>query len=299
MDRFSKITPFQWKLAFLILALAVGKLIYDVLSDGGLGQTAALFIGLPAVLAIIVTLTPKAKSLTGMILKGMTIALLLSGILLREGFICILMAAPLFYLVGVIIGRVIEYKRSNSKIYGLLLLPFLLLSLEGVHGSLSFKRLETVKVERIVAGSAVEVEQTLSQAPVFDRQLPLYLRLGFPRPVSASGSGLAAGDRLGIHFSGPPGFFGQGPPGDLVLEVLDRAPGHVRFRAVSDSSAVAHWLGWQETDVRWTELDPEHTRVTWTLRYERRLDPAWYFSPWERYAVKLAGAYLIETLATS
>lgn len=298
MDRLSKITSFQWKLAFLILALAVGKLIYDALSSHGLTQTAALFIGLPAAVAIIVTLTPKAKSLTGMILKGMTIALLLSGILLQEGFICILMAAPLFYLVGVIIGWVIESKRSNSKIYGLILLPFLLLSLEGVHGSLSFNRLETVKVERIVAASAVEVEQALSQVPDFDRQLPLYLRLGFPRPVSGSGSGLAAGDRLVIHFSGPPGFFGQGPSGDLVLEVLDRAPGHVRFRAVSDSSAVAHWLGWQETDVRWTELDPEHTRVTWTLRYERRLDPAWYFSPWERYAVKLASAYLIETLAT-
>jgi hypothetical protein len=40
------------------------------------------------------------------------------------------------------------------------------------------------------------------------------------------------------------------------------------------------------------------TRVTWTLRYRRGLDPAWYFGPWERYAVRLAAAYLIESVAT-
>jgi hypothetical protein len=38
--------------------------------------------------------------------------------------------------------------------------------------------------------------------------------------------------------------------------------------------------------------------VTWTLRYRRRLDPAWYFVPLERYGARLAAGYLIETLAT-
>src|SRR5260370_36007495 len=35
-------------------------------------------------------------------------------------------------------------------------------------------------------------------------------------------------------------------------------------------------------------LDAHHTRVNWTLHFERRLDPAWYFRPWERYATHLA-----------
>ena len=38
--------------------------------------------------------------------------------------------------------------------------------------------------------------------------------------------------------------------------------------------------------------------MTWTLSYRRRLDPAWYFAPLERYGVGLAAGYLIETLAT-
>jgi len=38
--------------------------------------------------------------------------------------------------------------------------------------------------------------------------------------------------------------------------------------------------------------------VTWTLDYERGLDPAWYFGPWERYATRLAAGYLIDAVAT-
>jgi hypothetical protein len=34
------------------------------------------------------------------------------------------------------------------------------------------------------------------------------------------------------------------------------------------------------------------------LHYRRNLDPAWYFGPWERYGVGLAGKYLIDNLAT-
>src|SRR5690349_23642979 len=90
-----RITRNQWTLAAVILALAVAGVLYRVLVLHKLEQTAALFIGLPAVLAIILALTPQAKSATGMIMKVMTIALLMSGPILGEGFICIIMAAPL------------------------------------------------------------------------------------------------------------------------------------------------------------------------------------------------------------
>ena len=37
-------------------------------------------------------------------------------------------------------------------------------------------------------------------------------------------------------------------------------------------------------EVEWHETGDAQTRVRWTLRYRRSLDPAWYFGPWERYA---------------
>jgi hypothetical protein len=283
----------------LAIAMAAGSLGYRVLVSKHLEQTAALFIGLPAVLAILVALTRPPKSATGVILKAMTLLLLLSGILLGEGFICIVMAAPLFYLVGFVIGRIIDFaekkrqRRLGKSFYGLVLLPFLSLSLEGVYPSLSFPRREVVTVERIVRGATTEVERALAETPHFTRPLPLYLRLRFPRPAAAEGAGLSTGELRRIHFAG-----GEGRPGDLLLRVAEHGPGHARFLAVSDGSHIAHWLDWREADVHWSAERPGWTRVTWTLCYERRLDPAWYFGPWERYAVRLAAGYLVDNTAT-
>ena len=43
---------------------------------------------------------------------------------------------------------------------------------------------------------------------------------------------------------------------------------------------MTHYLTWQEARVEWEPVGAGATRVTWTLRYRRDLDPAWYFGPW-------------------
>jgi len=291
----------RWVLVGVIFALALGSALYRLLVWSHLEQTSALFIGLPALLAAVVALTPRAKSSTGMIMKVMTLALLMSGILLGEGFICIVMAAPLFYLVGFIIGIVMdrvkrrEAENQNPRSYGLMALPLLVLlfSLEGVHRDLSFPRAEVVNVSRTVAADPSSVERALGEEPRFEKSLPYYLRLGFPKPVAAVGHGLHVGDRRAIRFAG-----GEGKPGELLLEVAEAQAGRVLFRVLSDTSHISHWLDWKEAEVTWTARGDVQTDVQWTLRYDRRLDPAWYFAPWERYAVRLAAGYLIETLAT-
>ena len=78
----------------------------------------------------------------------------------------------------------------------------------------------------------------------------------------------------------------------------DARPGLVRWRVVSDDSHMTHFLFWREVRVEWQAVSAETTRVTWTLRYDRGLDPAWYFGPMERYAVRLAAGYLIDAVAT-
>ena len=144
-----------------------------------------------------------------------------------------------------------------------------------------------------MSAPAAEVERALSSSPRVDLPLPFYLRLGFPRPVEAHGAGLRPGDLRHIHFAG-----GDGAPGDLILVVSDSSPGHVRFRAISDQSKIAHWLAWESCEVDWSAQDAGHTRVAWTLRFRRSLDPLWYFRPWERYAVRLAAEHLIRANAT-
>jgi hypothetical protein len=59
-------------------------------------------------------------------MTGITFALLLSAMVFGEGTICILMAAPIFYIVGAIIASVIGgSKRTRHPTQMMLLAPLL------------------------------------------------------------------------------------------------------------------------------------------------------------------------------
>jgi hypothetical protein len=289
----SIISRSQWSLIFLILALSAGSVMYRLIVYGRLEQTAVLFVGIPTVLAILLAMTPKAKTVKGGIMKGLTLALLVSGPLLHEGFICIVMASPLFYLVGLLVGSIVDQNRRKQTTVCCLLLVLVPMSIEGISPPLSFHREETVQASQVINASELHVQAALSHSPRTDMPLPIYLRMGFPRPTAARGDGLEVGATRTIHFAG-----GEGHPGDLLLKVSESHPGYVRFDAVSDRSKIAHWLDWTSSEVQWMAVDAEHTRLTWTLHFKRRLDPAWYFRPWERYAAYLAAEYLIRANAT-
>ncbi|HKO58841.1 MAG TPA: hypothetical protein VJ276_23440, partial [Thermoanaerobaculia bacterium] len=224
-------------------------------------------------LAIILALTPRATSATGTIVKGLTICLLMSGPILGEGFICILMAAPLFYLVGIIIGLLTDRarRRQDSSVLRVVALLPLLAGLEGVTPGLTFPTREEVAATRVVAATPAEVELALAQTPSFPRPLPPFLRLKFPRPGRAAGMGLEPGALRVVRFAG-----GEGKPGDLTLRVAERGPASVTFEAVSDTSHIAHWLTWRSSRVTWRPVGAHRTEVTWSVAYDRELDPAWY-----------------------
>ena len=305
----------RWALIMITLALAVGAIAYHLMEGSSLHQSVVFFIGVPAVLAVILSLTPKAKSATGMIVKGITLALLLSGIVFAEGFVCILMAAPLFYLVGIVIGVPIDHvrrrRRSEGKAYSIVGLGLLFLSIEGAVPGTSFPKHQTIRVTRSIDASVGEIRQALGNRPDFDKVLPFYLKLGFPRPVGATGKGLDVGDHRTIFFGNesPMEPMGQShhhtavpesPEGGGVLKLkIVRSSGHsVVFKPMKDTTAFTHWIGWGRSIVSWRAVDADTTEVTWTFHYERRLSPSWYFGPWQRYAATKAVGYLIDSVAT-
>ena len=133
----------------------------------------------------------------------------------------------------------------------------------------------------------------LAETPRFDRELPLFFRLGFPTPRHPAGEGLQVGAPRSVMFAH------EGHhSGTLSLKVVESTPTRVRFAAVSDDSYLTHWLRWREAVVELQPVGRGQTRVRWTLRYSRRLDPSWYFDPLERYGVSLAAQYLLDDLTT-
>ncbi len=219
-----RIEPAQWWVIALAIAFMAGSVLYRYLTHSPYGHSAAMFIGIPAVLAILLALTPKAKSVTGGILKGITLALLVIAPLLGEGYLCILFAAPLFYAVGLLVGIPVDVMRNRDRdgrtlsCIVVLLLP---MSLEGVAPELAFDRHQVIEVSRVVNAPAAIVEDALARSPRLDTRLPRFLRIGFPHPVTARGSGLAIGSERSILFSGAEG----DPPGYLVMRVSEHSAG--------------------------------------------------------------------------
>lgn len=287
-----RISSAQWGVVGLAIALTGASIALHLLEVGGMRRSAAVFVGIPAAMAVAIALTPAAGTVTGQIVRALTVALLLLGVLAVEGLVCLVMAAPVLYLVGVAVGYPIDRARrrdgSTTRMYAFVLAPILLLATEGTTPATTLPRASGATAERVVAGSPEAVEAALAADPVFNRRLPLFLRLGFPRPVRATGSGLEPGDRRVIEFTGG---------GRVVLEVTRRGPGVVVFSFVEDTTPAAGWTRGIASEVRWDPLPPGGTRVRWTIRYERLLDPAWYFGPMQRYAVGRAAGYLIDTVA--
>lgn len=292
--------------AAIIAAVTLGVGGYEVVREGQLQQTSALFVGLPALMAIVVVLFVAPQSAAGVALKAVTIGLLLSMTVLDEGMMCVLLSAPLFYLVTVAVVRLRREWRDDSMRAGRRLVPGLIgltllpLSLEGVTPYTTVPRLEEVTVSRIVDAPAGAVAQALLETPRFDRTRPALLRHGFPWPEASRIDHDGANPSWLVAMrGGETRLNGMEPKtGELRLDLVEARPGRVEWRAVADTSHMTHFLRWQGSTVHYSAIDREHTQVTWTIRYERRLDPAWYFGPMERLAVRLAAGYLVDAVAT-
>jgi hypothetical protein len=300
------VTPARISTAGLIIAVAIASVVYRLIFARGLQQTAALFVGIPAILAVFVVFAASPRSAVGVACKAVTVGLLVSMMFLGEGIVCIMMSAPLFYAVAIGVASTMTwvYRRRDGSTVTLrscvVLLLVVPMSLEGVTEWTSFDRAERVAASKIVDASFDAVSQALFEQPRFDRVRPLYLRAGFPVPVATAIERTAGTGRWTISFRGGEMRLDgiEARSGDLVLELDEARPGFVRWRAVSDSSHMTHFLNWGDVTVQWEPAGSGKTRVTWTLEYRRGLDPAWYFGPWQRYAMRLAAGYLIDAVAT-
>lgn len=278
--------------AGIIAAVSGAVVYYHAVHGAGLQQTAALFIGLPTLLAILLVLTPRAKTATGAVVKGTTVALLASAPLLQEGFICILMASPLIYFVAVVIGLVVDYsRRRNGEALGLApILPLLLMSLEGTSPELSLPRAAEVQVHRVVRASVPELRARAAAPMRADVPLDGLLEIGFPRPGRATGRGLAKGDLRVVAIRA-----GE-RTGEVAWAVAGSSEARVRFVCVRDTSPVAGWLAWEDAELTWRPMGEEQVEATLRVRYRRLLDPAWYFGPLERMGATEAASWVLEAL---
>jgi hypothetical protein len=309
-----RISTAQIRLVGFIVVIAVVNIAYRVVYATGFAHTAALYVGIPTLLAVGLALLPRRKSATGMILKGSTLAVLIAAVVLPEGILCLLFVLPLVGIIGVIVGGTIDADRRHKRRQGpklmMVALPLLLLSFEGVAGS-PFDAHDAVQSSVVVEASTSQVVNALTATPRFDAEMPTFLTIGFNRPVSATGSGVAVGDERTIEFTGgshddhPLRLFGLTGKrsvdhhADMRLTVIESTERRLVFSVDHDDTMLARWVDLERAVVTWEPIDDHHTKVTWRFEYRRLLYPTLYFGPLQRFGMSEAANYLLDAVVVS
>jgi hypothetical protein len=292
------------KSRIIVLGLVAAAVVYKLLNEIGEGTSSLMFIGLPAILAVIVAFAPPTESATGTVMKVLTLMMLIGAILAVEGAVCILMAAPIVYGIGWAVGSAIDYTRKRTQgpvLRVTLIAPIVLMSLQGVVPGTSGPRAVHATAERIVSMTPAQVQDALGRPVRFDRPLPAFFRYGrFPKPLSCE---LRDG-RFVIDFEmGEPAnhkmtigsHAHQDMSSHLVLAVADSRPGHMTFVTESDTTMMSHWADVTSSTVDWAPT-ANGTRIVWKLELRRKLDPFWYFGPMQTYAASRTAEYLIDAV---
>ena len=253
-------------------------------------QTTLLYIGLPALITVLmIRFSKKPKTSFGIAFYAITLFLLMAGIFLGEGTVCLIMAAPIFYGVAALVIWVKKLvdKQNKSKFYTIVLIPLLLVIGE-VHNINTEPQIQNVTVTRIIDGSASL--NALNKSPDFMSDLPGFFQLGFPEPKRVTGSGIEVGSYREITFvSSTKG------PGILRFEIVESSASELVFMAVFDDTHINHWMTWKKVKVTLDANADGTSTITWSTDYYCDLAPTWYFEPLEAYAIETSTNYLISS----
>jgi hypothetical protein len=294
-------------LAALLIAVFAAMLLAKALASGGLEQTAMFYVGIPALIAVTVVLTARARSAVGLTLAVTTVGLALAGPLLDEGVVCLVMAAPLIYGVAALIAWIVSLltRPAWKHHQALVAVPLLAAALvEGVAGVSYLPRESAVSATVLVEATPEEYAAALAAPPAYGPFDAVLLKtVPFPRPVSATGSGLEVGDRRVVRFNDRKslGIGAEPTPRSMTLRVAESEvgadAGRVVFEVTADST-LSRWLDLRSATVEWRRAG-DRTETTWTLDWARTYDPSWYFGPLQQHTTGLAAGYLADTFAAA
>ncbi len=287
-----------WFLGIGVTALAIHLLFIT-----GFDHSALLYMLVPySVSAVILwfrkyTESQSATQRYGRHLVSTLIVFLGSSIILREGFICMIFFLPI-YVVIVTIGYAFalrsESKRklgnsTHATVFPLLILAF---SLEGTIEPLTFERENTVTVSQFTDLSTAQVKQNLAKPFNLDGERHWMISV-FPMPYRIEAGSLQAGDIHRSYTRYHRWFFTNTHEGVSELLIEEVGEHHITTKVISDSTFFASYLNMRGTEIDLTPLRDGGTRIELSMNYERKLDPAWYFHPLQRFAVSKMAELLI------
>lgn len=284
------IQPTQWKLfTLLVIAMICSVALWsgqDSTVGGNFWRSGAYFILIPGSMAAAIALLPWSKNSTGFgAFRASTISVLATAIVIREGFICVLMVLPLVLPVLAIV--VYSVRRADRK--RMFLIPFLLAGVSGEGIVYELPSTVAVQETRILDADGDAVLAAFAAPGELPEIKPLLFKLPFPKPTAFTGGGNRLGDTHTVQFS---------DMGVLDLEITKATPTSLTWSVTQDTTPIADWMTIHELTARWVETDAG-LEFTMTVEFDRALAPAFYFDPLQRWGVGEMAEVLTDMLATN
>jgi len=263
-----------------------------------------MYLGLPWLIAIVLALTAQYDEHSGgspghPIVRGSVIVMLGSSFLIGEGIVCVLMFLPIFLLVAAIVSAVSNAKLAgtNTKQHSVHLIPLLiaLCALEGTHPNLSFERQGSVTVRLDTALNQQQLWANLTQPMFFNRATPSGLAQLFPQPVRVDAQSFEVGAVHTVHYRYARWLWTNIHEGSMQLRIDARTPDSVNARVINNTSYLANYLDVQRISVQIVKGTAGGNQVAMRIDYRRTLDPAWYFSPLMRLALRGTANHIVRT----
>ena len=289
-----------------LLIIGFFFLVTRLILDSNFKHTSLLYVLVPYCVAIVIYIfipQPRGRYRWQRFLRHVfnaTIVMLATSALLFEGFLCVLMFMPI-YIFFAVIGFAFAPKewptRDAADIFRVSIVPIIIaaLSLEGVNASLSLEREHSVTRTHVVNLSVGKIHENLARPIHLDAERSAFLSL-FPLPTHIEAGSLKTDDIHKAHFKykrwGLDGI--NVKTGETWVKLAAIEPLYIQTEIVKDTSYFSHYLTVHGTDIRLKPISENRTEISLTIAYRRNLDPAWYFGPMQKAAIKESGDYLIK-----
>lgn len=272
-------------------------LVYDETSAMG----SVLFLLLPTATGFATALIARSRNLVlASLLIGLSMCTAILILTNLEGWVCVLMSAPLIAaglaigaLLGAVVRRQVLDKSSRPRVVGALLifvLPLFLMGADSIEKpSRRTPRTETFTNVLVIDAPPQAVWNSIKTMDRVNAHKGFLMRIGLPVPVSCSVDKEEVGGTRTCYFES--GFIEEkitvwDPPRLMKLEVTEwDVPGRP-------------WLSFQNAAYAIHE-EGGHTVMTRTTTIQSRLLPAWYWRQFEKIGVETEHEYLFEAVRNS
>jgi len=171
-------------------------------------------------------------------------------------------------------------------------LLIIIVSVEGLTDTTSFPREEVITRTHILNLTPEDIHANLARPVHLDAKRSIFLSI-FPLPDRVDAPKFAQGATHKAFFTYRRWGFTNVHKGETHLHMKTVKPLLIETEVTKDTSYFSHYLTVHGTKIEMIPLAGSRTQVSLTIRYRRKLDPAWYFGPLQRRAIGESADYLL------